>query len=83
MSFGTTAVPISSEDTDINWIILFNLGTATVYIGNSTVTATGSTRGLPMRPNGETPKLKVDSLNVLYLISGSASQEVAYLAGVK
>lgn len=83
VSVGTTATPVSATATDINWIILNNLGTAGVYIGASTVTNTGATRGILMRPNGETPIIKVTDLSVLYLIAASGTQDVAYLAGVK
>lgn len=77
---GLTAVPIDSSAQDINWIILFNNGTATCYIGPSTVS---TTTGLPIRPQGETPVLRVTDLAVLYIISGSGGQNIRYLAGVK
>lgn len=77
---GTDAVPINSDGRDINWIILFNNGTATCYIGPSTVT---TSTGLPIRPQGETPILRVTDLSVLYIISGSSNQNIRYLAGVK
>lgn len=83
VAVGTAAVPVSTTDTDINWIILMNLGTAGVYIGASSVTNSGTTRGILMRPNGETPIIKVTSLTTLYLIAASGTQDVAYLAGVK
>lgn len=60
-----------------------NLGTANVFIGASTVANTGASRGILMRPNGETPILKINDLSVLYLIAASGTQDVAYLAGVK
>ena len=50
------------------------------YIGPSSVT---TSTGLPIRPQGETPILKVNGLDVLYMISGSAGQNIRYLAGVK
>ena len=80
MTAGLSALPISATATDINWIILFNLGTATVYLGGSGVT---TSNGLPMRPNGESPVIRVTGLDVIYVISGSASQDIRYLAGVK
>ena len=80
MTAGTTASPISTESTDINWIILYNFGTDTCYIGASTVT---TSNGLPIRPQGETPTLRVTALDVLHIISGSAGQDIRYLAGVK
>lgn len=80
VTVGTEAVPIDTNGRDINWIILFNNGTATCYIGTSTVT---TSNGLPVRPQGETPILRVTDLSVLYMISGSANQNVRYLAGVK
>jgi hypothetical protein len=79
----TSAAPVSTTDTDINWIILQNLGTANVYVGASTVANSGASRGILMRPQGETPILKVTSLTSLYLVSASGTQDVAYLAGVK
>lgn len=80
MTAGTAVLPISATATDINWIILYNFGTATCYIGASTVT---TSNGLPIRPQGETPIIHVTDLSVLYIISGSAGQDIRYLAGVK
>lgn len=80
MTAGTDALPVSTTSTDINWIILFNNGSATCYLGGSTVT---TSTGLLIRPQGETPILRVTDLNVIYIISGSASQNIRYLAGVK
>ena len=80
MTAGVAALPISATATDINWIILYNFGTATCYIGGSSVT---TANGLPIRPQGETPIIRVTDLSVLYMISGSAGQDIRYLAGVK
>ena len=79
----TTATPLSSTPTNILWVMIQNLGTVNIYIGSSTVTNTGSTRGILARPQGETPVIKVDDLSKVYVIASSGTPDVAYLAGWK
>ena len=80
VTVGVTATPVDTGGRDINWIILFNNGTAAVYAGASTVT---TANGFPIYQRGNMPVLRVTALDVIYLISGTAGQDVRYIAGVK
>ena len=82
VSASTSARAISSTSVPVLWVQLQNLGTAAVYFGSSTVTATGSTRGPRMLSNGETIKLPINNLNALFIIVAAATQDVAYIAGI-
>ena len=82
VSVGTAAVALASALTNIDWVIIQNISAVNIFIGGSTVTATGSTTGLRVGPNGNSPILKVDDLSTIFVIAASGSgNSVLFLAG--
>jgi hypothetical protein len=77
--FGMQATPSSAPDVD--GLVIQNLGSVTLYLGGSTVTAnTASTDGLQVAANGViTVPTTGASAEGLYGITASSTANVAYL----
>ncbi len=83
VSIGITASALSADSINCRWVIIKNEGTVNIYIGGSDVTNSGSTRGILVRQQGESPLLPVHNLNEVFIIAASGSaNDVSYLAGL-
>lgn len=70
----TTATALPSTNlTNRRSLIIYNNSSNTVYLGNSSVTISGSTQGLPVPANSYGPTLDAGSNMVLYGIAGGTS----------
>lgn len=82
---GTTAAPLVEESViDVKKGVLVVAGpnnTTTVYLGRKVVTADNAveTGGIPLPP-GASLFVPIEDLTALYIISGSAAQDVAWMA---
>lgn len=79
---GTTRRPIFVDPTLVKWVLIHNLSSVNIWVGGSTVTSTGATRGVRLQPNA-IMTLNIHDLSEVYLIATSGeTNEVAYLGGV-
>lgn len=82
---GTTAAPLATESvTDVKKGVLIVAdpnNATTVYLGRKAVTADNNvdTGGIPLPP-GASLFVPIEDLTALYVISGSAAQDVAWMA---
>lgn len=82
VTLSTTAQALSSTSIPILWVIIENVGTVNVYIGGSSVANSGSSRGILIRPNGETPPLSINDLSQVFAIAASGTPDILYIAGI-
>lgn len=69
---GTSATAIGSNPTGRKWILVFNNGSAAIYVGGTGVTTSS---GIPV-PAGGSASFPVGPNIALYAISGTAGQDV-------
>ena len=81
---GTSAVPLAAETVTIHKGILVVAdpnNATTVFLGRKAVTADNAvaTGGIPLPP-GASLFVPIEDLTALYVVSGSAAQDVAWMA---
>lgn len=72
----SSAVQLSAE-TAPGYLTVVNLDTNTIYLGPSTVTATGATVGLALPAGGGPFTMRVTNPSAWYAIGGAASNTVS------
>lgn len=81
ISVGSNAVQLITIPNDIRAasLYLFNNHASTqVFVGGSTVTATGATQGLPIPTSSGTP-LKFAGGSAIYVVAASGTVNLSYL----
>lgn len=73
VSVGIIGAQVVAANSDRTYLMIMNVGTANVYVGASGVTTSD---GFLIEPNGWEVFLSTEAV---FVISGSASQEVRYL----
>ena len=80
VTVGTSATLICSPATGAHGVLIQNNGSVAVFIGGSTVTASGATAGISVAANATVTVPTVgDSPHDLYGIVASTTANVAYL----
>lgn len=83
VSVGTSAVEAKVSASRLKgrqMLLFYNFSDETIYMGKSSVTTTGVTRGIPLL-SGQWAGIMITDNSGWYLIAGSASNDVFVLEG--
>ncbi len=82
VTLSTSAVALTATSTPVLWVLINNISTINVFVGSSTVTPTGATRGIRITQNGNSPVLQINDLSQVFVVAESGTPVITYIAGV-